>query len=154
MERTIKVGLAMTMMKPSIVSRRHRKRGIVLVAVLVIFTISLVLFGIWTRAALAQHRRLQMDQMRLQTVRLAEAGLRRAVLRRQADPQYEGETWQVPADALGGSQLAQVIIKVNQTANAGATVYEAVAQLPAGAERRMQLTKRVEVPSSTAGEVQ
>jgi hypothetical protein len=132
----------------------RKRRGIVLIAVLVVFTIGLTLFGIWTHAALAQHRRLQTEHMRLQTARLAEAGLRRAVLRRASDPQYEGEVWQVPADAFGKSRTARVTIQVNQSAGNRAMIYEAVAQFPASAKRRAQVTKRIEVPSSATGEGQ
>jgi hypothetical protein len=134
------------------IPKRRTPRGIVLVAVLVVFTIALTLFGVWTHSALAQHRRLQMDQMRLQTARLAEAGVRRAVLRRKADPQYDGEVWQLPKNALGRSRTAQVTIDVIPTANNGALVYEAVAQFPASSDRRAQVTKRIEVPGSATGE--
>ena len=142
------------MTNPRRIAKRRKPRGIVLVAVLVVFTIGLTLFGIWTHAALAQHRRLQTDYMRLQTARLAEAGVRRAVLRRNSDSQYEGEVWQVAADAFGGSRTAQVRIQVKQTANNGAIVYEAMAQFPATVERRAQVTKRIEVLSSVMGEAQ
>jgi hypothetical protein len=42
---------------------------------------------------------------------LVEAGLERAFIRLHNDPSYDGETWEVPAEALGG-RTGKVVIEV------------------------------------------
>src|SRR5688572_21202298 len=95
------------------------RRGMVLVAVVVVFAIALALFGVWTKSALREQQRIRNQQFRLQAVRLAEAGVRRAVARRAGQSQYEGETWHVSAEMLDKSHDANVQIRVvrgNETA--------------------------------------
>ena len=46
-----------------------------LVAIIVVLSISLTLFGIWARAVLRERTRLASQQFQLQAARLAEAGV-------------------------------------------------------------------------------
>lgn len=123
------------------VASRH---GIVLIAVVALLAISLTLFGIWAQAAVRHQQRIRNQQYRVQAVRLAEAGVRRAVARRLADPQYETEVWRVPAEMLDKSHAAEVRIRVAAGGAAGTLQYEATAEFPAGAVRRAQITRRIE----------
>lgn len=120
------------------------RRGIVLIAVVALFAISLTLFGVWAQAAVRHQQRIRNQQFRVQAVRLAEAGVRRAVARRLADPQYETEVWRVPAEMLDKSHAAEVRIRVAAGGAAGTLQYEATAEFPAGAVRRAQITRRIE----------
>jgi Tfp pilus assembly protein PilX len=138
-------------------SRRHfarlnckatRKRGIVLVAVLVLVSVSLTLFGLWSQAVIRQHRITANQQFRLQAVQLAEAGLGRAVLLRAGDAKYADEVWSVPAAELDATHAGQVRIRVTPTSNARGVRYEATAEFPVGALHRAQITKSVEIPNS------
>src|SRR3954469_1738571 len=105
--------------------RATRKRGIVLVAVLVLFTVSLTLFGLWSQAVVREHSRLATQQFRLQAVLLAEAGLERALALRAADAKYADEVWSVPASELDATHAAQVKIHVVPTSDGGGVRYEA-----------------------------
>jgi len=129
-----------------------QRTGFVLVAVVVVFTIGLALFGVWAQAAVAQHRQLRNEQLRLQAVRLAEAGVGRALARRVADPQYVEETWSVPANVLDGNRAAEVRIRIEPAPDASAWRVEATAEFPAGALRRAKITKQVYIPKSTFGD--
>jgi Tfp pilus assembly protein PilX len=133
-------------------TRRHAPhRGVVLIVVIVTTSISLVLFGMWAQNMVKEHRRFANQQYRLQAIRLAEAGIRRAMARKSADPQFQEETWAVPAESLGGTHAANVQIRVSQGDNAATVRYEATAQFPAGAVRRAQITKRIEAPIPPSG---
>src|SRR5947207_1112788 len=79
-------------------SRAMRKRGIVLIAVLVLFAVSLALFGLWSQSVIREHSRMATQQFRLQGIRLAEAGLQRAVSLRSTDAKYANEVWSLPAN--------------------------------------------------------
>ena len=131
--------------------RQAPRRGVVLIVVIVTTSISLVLFGMWAQNMVKEHRRFANQQYRLQATRLAEAGIRRAMARKSADPQFQDETWSVPTESLGGTHAANVQIRATQGDNAAIVRYEATAQFPAGAVRRAQITKRIEVPIPPPG---
>ena len=128
----------------------HRS-GIVLVTVIVVFTVALALFGIWAKAAIAHQRQLRSDAWRLQAVRLAEAGVRRGSAQRAADPQFEEETWTVPANMLDGVHAGQVRIRIAPAADSTTWTVQATAEYPAGSFRRAQVTKQIEIPNSNSG---
>jgi type II secretory pathway component PulK len=128
--------------------RAKRKRGVVLIAVLVLLAVSLTLFGLWSRAAIREHSSLATQQFRVQAGRLAEAGLQRALSMRATDAKYADEVWSVPSSELDNSHAAQVRIRVAPTSGAGGTRYEATAEFPVGALHRAQITKSVEIPNA------
>src|SRR5688572_29155505 len=90
---------------------RGRRRGVVLVVILVTISISLALFALWAQTIVQDHRRQANQQFRLQATRLAEAGIRRAMARRASDPQFSDEVWVVPAADLVGTHDAKVRIR-------------------------------------------
>jgi len=132
-------------------AHRPRRRGVVLVVVLVTISISLTLFGLWARTIVQEHRRQANQQFRLQAARLAEAGVRRAMQRRAADPQFEEDTWMAPAEHLGGTHAAKVRIRATPNDDTTALRYEATAEFPTGAVRRAQITKRIEIATPLSG---
>jgi len=129
-------------------SRSAPKRGIVVVAILVVFSVSLLLFGLWSRSVVREHRSLSNQQFRIQAERLAEAGIERGIAARKANADYAEETWPVPAAQLDKTHAAQVRIRVTSTSNAGNIRYEATSEFPVGALHRAQITKSVEIPAS------
>jgi type II secretory pathway component PulK len=132
------------------VGRQVGRRGFVLVTVLVIMAISLALFAFWARAAVVEHRRLETRQFRVQAERLAEAGLRRAMVQRENQPNYKVETWRISADELDQVHPGEVRIQVRSAGDDRVEI-EATAQYPAGAEHRAQSTKRIEILNPTKG---
>jgi hypothetical protein len=127
--------------------RTGRKRGMVLIAVLVLLSVSLTLFGLWSRAAIREHSSLATQQFRVQATRLAEAGLQRALSMRATDAKYAEEAWSVPASELDNTHAAQVRIRVSPTSGVGDIRFEATAEFPVGALHRAQITKSVEIPN-------
>ncbi len=95
---------------------------------------------------------MRSQQYRAQAVRLAEAGVRRAVARRLADRQYAEEVWQIPAEMLDQINPAQVRIRVPPNDGSDTIHYEATAEFPAGAVRRAQVTRRIETTRPPEGE--
>jgi hypothetical protein len=130
-------------------SSGKRKRGVVLVAVIVLFSVSLTLFGLWSQAVVGERNNLATQQFRIQAGRLAEAGVQRAVSLRAADAKYADEVWAVPASELDNAHAAQVRIHVAPTSDAGGIRCEATAEFPVGALRRAQITKSIEIPNPT-----
>jgi len=128
--------------------RGSRRPGMVLLAVLVLFSVSLTLFGLWSRAIVREHASLATQQYRIQAARLAEAGLERAISLRAANANYTEEVWSVPAPELDHTHAAQVQIRVVPTVDAGSLRYEATAEFPVGAIHHVQITKSIEIPNS------
>jgi hypothetical protein len=122
----------------------------VLILVIVTTSICLALFGLWAQNLIKEHRRFVNQQYRVQATRLAEAGVRRAMVRRSADPQFKEETWSVPAASLGGARSASVQLRAVPSGDAASIRYEATARFPADAVRRAQITKHIEVPVPSA----
>ncbi len=133
------------------IRNRPQRRGVVLIVVIVTISISLTLFGLWARNIVNEHQRLAYQRFRLQAVRLAEAGVRRAIARRTADPQFEQETWTVPADQLGGKHAANVRVRAVPRDAPSTVRYEATAEYPAGAVRQARLTRQIEVSIPPSG---
>jgi|SRR4051812_42528873 Tfp pilus assembly protein PilX len=127
--------------------RAVRKRGVVLIAVLVLFAVSLTLFGLWSQSVIREHSRMATQQFRLQAVRLAEAGLQRAALLRATDGKYVDEVWSIPATQLDQTHAAQVRIHVTPASDPGGIRYEATAEFPVGVPRRVQITKSLKIPN-------
>jgi len=94
-----------------------RRSGLVSVAVLVaLFVIGLVCAGL-LKVAFARRAEVGMEERRLQAGLLADSGVDRAVVRLQASVDYGGETWEVPAEDLGGRGAATVAIQVEKIAD-------------------------------------
>ena len=127
--------------------RSGAKRGFVLVAVLVLLSLCVTLFGLWARGVLRERSRVAYQLVQAQTVRLAEAGLQRAIARRAADAKYQGETWSVPASDLDKTHAAEVRIQITPNDSDDKVRYEATAEFPAGAVHCAQITKSVELPN-------
>lgn len=136
----------------SIETPPRRPRGVVLVTVITVSAICLTLFGLWAREAMRQHRHWQVLQLRPQAVRLAEAGVRRAIARAAADPAYIQETWRLAEGELGPNCAAEVRIRMNPSGDNRVMVIEATAEVPAGAVRRAQVSRRMEVSRSSEGD--
>ncbi|HEX3599195.1 MAG TPA: hypothetical protein VHU84_03580 [Lacipirellulaceae bacterium] len=129
---------------------RPRRSGIVLIAVLVMLTVSLTLFGIWARQAVLNQGRLDMQQRRTQAVRLAEAGIKRALALRAADSTIEEQTWSVPPSQLDQKHAGKVQITIAPGGTEGALRYQATAEFPVGDIRSVQVTKSIELADQTS----
>jgi type II secretory pathway component PulK len=129
---------------------RPKRSGIVLLAVLVILAVSLTLFGIWARQAVLNRGQLDTQQRRLQAVRLAEAGLKRAIALRAADSKFEEQVWSVPPSDLDQTHAGTVRMAIAPGSSKGTLRYQATAEFPVGEVRSIQITKAVELAEPTS----
>ena len=91
---------------------RERRRGAVLIVAMICVAVATAAMVSLVRLAMAQRTRVRAEAHRLQCSWLAESALDRAAWRLAADPKYVGETWNLPAEALGGPDPAVVVIRV------------------------------------------
>jgi type II secretory pathway component PulK len=84
------------------------------IAVLVCLIVLTLIAGALLRVGAAQRDEIRAEERRLQAEWLAEAGLRRALARLDADPAYTGETWNIEARELGAADSATVAIAIER----------------------------------------
>ena len=83
-------------------NRRPTARGLAIVPALVCLVLVTMLCAAMLKLAHAQRGATRDEERRMQAEWLAESGAARASARLAADAGYRGETWDVPAAALGG----------------------------------------------------
>jgi hypothetical protein len=86
--------------------------GIVLIVVLAVLAVATLTFVSVARLALAQRQQARVEWWKLQADWLAEAGLERAAATLKLNPAYQGETWKLAPDDLGGPEGGAVVITV------------------------------------------
>lgn len=94
------------------VRRADRRRGAVLVMVLVCMMVALAILVSLVKLAAAGRRMVDEQSWQVQAVWLAESGLERAAWRLATDADYTGETWTLSADQLAAADAAVVTIQV------------------------------------------
>jgi hypothetical protein len=127
--------------------RRPHRSGIVLLATIVCTAVVMGFFAAWVRVAVAERKQLHSIEDRVQSEYLAASGVRRALARLHAEPTYQGETWQLGREALGGrTGSAQIEVKVDEQSNE--RVIRVTAQVPANAALRATHTTQITIPGS------
>ncbi|MGC1273829.1 MAG: hypothetical protein WBC44_08995 [Planctomycetaceae bacterium] len=114
------------------------RRGTVLVIVVVLLLVTASIAGAVMRAALLDARQFTIDRNALQADRIAEAGLDRASMRLNVDPNYDGETWTAP---LPNGETGSVVLRL--TGDGQQRTLEATATYPAESERPVRSTRRM-----------
>ncbi len=93
-------------------SPKRDRDGSVVVVVLVCLMALAMIAAASLQVGLDGRRVRRADEGRLQAEWLMRSGLERAVFRLAEEDSYAGETWEIPADALGGKAPAVVRIDV------------------------------------------
>jgi type II secretory pathway component PulK len=88
-----------------------------IIPALVCIVLVALLCSVLLKQAHIQRGLVRTEQRRSQAEWLAESGLARAVARLAADRNYKGETWEIPAQALGGDWDGVVRINVETVEN-------------------------------------
>jgi Tfp pilus assembly protein PilX len=101
------------------------------IAVLVCLLVLTMIAGALLRVGSAQREEIRAEERRAQAEWLAEAGLRRAIARLDADPGYSGETWNIDARELDSADAATVAITVER---------------PPGDPKRLTIRARADYP--------
>ena len=114
-----------------------RRRGVVVMLVIVCLAIAAVLQVALVEYAVSTNRRVRQQLDRRQCWFLAESGLSRARSRLAAAADYAGETWQIPGDQFEGGRAAEVRIEVARgDGNSESRRVTVTAEYPAGTPRR------------------
>ncbi len=95
----------------------QRRSGIVLAVVLVALLVVLLLGAAFVNMFVAQRKLVRQASQQQQALWIVEAAANRAVYRMSKDKEYEGETWQLPADALNSFTSGAATIRIEAIEN-------------------------------------
>ncbi|MBD3672560.1 MAG: hypothetical protein HUJ26_03445 [Planctomycetaceae bacterium] len=117
---------------------------VVLLAMLIVFSIGLTMLETTLRE---RERTLQFEQ-RQQSTWLAESGIERAAMQLKSNPDYEGETWTLNQQELGGSDDGVVTIKVTPEENSDRRLVTVVADYPTDPHQHIRTSREILVDVS------
>jgi hypothetical protein len=133
-------------------SSMKRRRGLASVVVLIaLFIIGLVCAAL-LKVAFARRGEVAREERRIEAAWLADSGLARALARLDHSGDYAGETWEIPAEDLGGRGSASVLIRVEKVADRpDRRKVRVQADYPSGSSLRARQSREIiaAVPSST-----
>jgi Tfp pilus assembly protein PilX len=112
-------------------SRADARRGLVLVAMIVLLAVVMLLSAGWAGRVVSERRQARRHVLEVQAVRLAESGLARAEAQLAADQTYSGEVWEIPAEAWEGRRAAMIVIEADRDVEVGEVRLTARATFPA-----------------------
>ncbi len=92
----------------------------------------MAMIGATLQGALRARRQLAAQRDLRQTQLLLQAGSDRAAFRLRTEPNYDGETWTLPADQIVGRGDGQVTIATSRDADDAAWQVHVVAEYPLG----------------------
>lgn len=134
--------------------RQAKRRGVVLAFVLVCLFVVAAVGAALLRATVAEHRQETRRQHQVQAMWLAESAVQRAAAHLAAAPDYQGETWQIDAAALGDRWAAAAVIRVEAIeADPAARRIVVEARYPEDQQHRVvqrrEITIRLPVPGES-----
>lgn len=119
--------------------------GAVLVATLVCLLVVMGMLGTMLQGTLRAHRQLRRERDLRQTELLLQAGGDRAVYRLANEPNYRGETWNLPADAIADKGEGRIIIEISPADGQSARKAKVVAEYPLGGETSIRRSRTFQV---------
>ncbi|MGD9855535.1 MAG: hypothetical protein AB7U20_11365 [Planctomycetaceae bacterium] len=126
-----------------------RRAGTAMIVAIICLTLTSAMAVSLVRLALASHEQADREGWRLQSVWLAESGLRRAAARLEGGDEYAGEMWAV--DDLGAAhEGGRVAITITEDAENGARLtITAIADFPLDPDDRIRTTRTLTFPRDT-----
>ncbi len=125
-------------MNQSIFKKEHlskQRRGAASVVALAALVLLTMVSALMLKTSLARIELARLEENRLQADWLLEAGLERAIVQLAIDNDYQGETWKIEAESLGG-RSAVVQIKVAFEADSDWTEVTIEAVYPAELDKK------------------
>lgn len=126
--------------------RPRLRRGAVLVTAMVCVLILTLMSAALLKTVSLAREQSRSEARRTQAEWLADAAIERTVARLRAEPEFEGEKWDIAADELQATAPATVAIHVEPTDNAWKVRIQA--DFPADATFRARAVRDFELPKS------
>jgi hypothetical protein len=133
--------------------RQHanpRRNALVLVAALACLLIVTSIIGTMLQGALRTRRQLHAERDRRQVALLLQAGIERAARRLSTEPNYTGDTWDLPSDSIIDNGAGRVTANVSPS-NSGDSSITVIAEFPVDRDFLIRRSRTIQVsPSTTA----
>lgn len=125
-----------------------RRRGFLLVAVMVCLFLVMTMAGSLVRAILLQRRQARAEVDQLQSFWVAESAYQRYRIRARLDPEFSGDTWKVTIDRQGRPAAGSATTRLVADSAAGRQQVEVTSIWPEESLYRSRYVKRAELPPS------
>jgi len=129
--------------------RPPRRRGTILVVALVCLLVMMSILGQMLLGSIRAHRALHPERDLRQTELLLAAGADRAAYRLTTEPDYRGETWDLPAPSIVGGGNGEVTIAATRDADDKPWQVRVVAEYPRGGEIPIRRSRTLLVPAKS-----
>ncbi len=123
-----------------------RHRGVVLVATLVCLLIVMMMLGAMLRGAMRAHRQQRNERDFQQTELLLQAASDRAAFRLANEAKYRGETWELPGNAIVGTDAGRITIDASRVNGQPIWEVKVLAEYPLGRETSIRRSRTFQVP--------
>lgn len=134
--------------KPSSISSKPQqkhgvyRRGTIILIPLVCLVLSLAVIGELLKQSSLELKQLKKEQYHLQAIWLADAAAQRAIDKLSTQQDYQGETWALLPEEIGGAFPGEVIINVDRrNRNDEFITIRAQASYPATAAERVRIIR-------------
>ena len=134
---------------------RPTRRGAVVLVVVACLVLLAMIGAALVRIAQARRERVDLEGRMIQARWLVDSGLERAAARLASDGDYRGETWEVPAEALGGrSGVVRIVVEAGPDPAGSVVLVEAdyPGDSPTRARRRGRFLVGRETGAEAPGE--
>lgn len=95
---------------------KSTQRGAILAVTLACLVVVGLLMAVTVQRFVVHHRRAAQREQQMRAFWVCESALSRAVGQLAVKPDYQGETWEIPADRLDGGMSAVAQIQVHPSA--------------------------------------
>ena len=131
-------------------SQPKRRRGAILIVILLCFLVAASMFALLARHSVAEHRAAETQLWTVQSQWIAEAAIERAAARLAADANYTGDTWTISAAELGGNDGGQARIRVEKIdGSSNRRTVRVEADYPDDPVHRARWTKQIAIDVKT-----
>jgi hypothetical protein len=137
--------------RPRALQRRkvHQRSGLLLVAALVCLLVITSMLASMLQNAMRSRRELRTERDRRQAELLLDAGAGRAAARLADDPAFQGDTWEVPGQAIVGNGDGRVTTEVSREPDGVTIQMKVVAEYPLGRSFSIRRSRTFEVAAAT-----
>jgi Tfp pilus assembly protein PilV len=130
-----------------------RRRGAVLIVVMMALAVATLLAGLLMKGALAAQRQQRIAEWRHQAEWLAESGIERARYQLRLSAAYAGEDWEIPEGELGTGATGLVAIEVQPSPSEPARRLVRVrSEYLRDGKRTVRFTKEIEMQIGNSAE--
>lgn len=127
--------------------RAIRRRGFAVLSTLVCLLIVVSIVGSMIQGAIRARRQMHVERDCRQSESLLSAGAARAVSRLASDPNFVGDVWQLPSEAIVSNGAGRVTCEISPPTGDGSRQLRVVAEYPIDRDFPVRRSQTFNIPS-------